>query len=247
MCWRIFLSPDFILSLGFAFFLVGVAYYFWLIFDLVKGSFLFYKEDLFSMRTYAKMRAEAGFVPSLSVDAADFHEGYNLSAMSDLAKDHHKFLLSAGYPFCHKSLYAGVARYLRDDISLLDFKFISEFDVFSQTPERYVQRDTELVVLEDVYSFLCFDGSFVSAAECGFGPRYVVRQKMLSCSVPIAEHSDSLVILLEGETVKHAFDFITYAGQRCVCGVLFEQRSDDRLLSAILYLSKYRNLISPYR
>ncbi len=200
------------------------------------------------MRTYAKMRVTGGpgFVPPLSVGVTDVYEDDSVQ-VSEVARRHYSSLLSAGFPFRFERLYNGLARYLGDAVHLLDFKTIYEFDVFSQVPERYMQKGENFTLFEDMYSFLRWDGSFVGIGEDGFGPqRYLVRQKVLSCTTPVAEHVGDFTVLSEGETVKHAFDVAIYSRGWYIYGILFEQRSDGRLLNAVLHLpSGCKGTLSP--
>ena len=201
------------------------------------------------MRTYAKMRVAGGpgFVPSLSVGVIDVYEDDSVR-VSEIARCHYRSLLSAGLPFQFERLYNRVAWYLGDAVHLLDFKTTYEFDVFSQIPERYMQKGENLTLLEDTYSFLRWDGSFVGISEDGFGSqRYLVRQKVLSCTTPVAGHVSDFTVLSEGETVKHAFDVAIYSRGWRISGILFEQRSNGRLLSAILHLpSGCKRILSPH-
>lgn len=207
------------------------------------------KEDFAMGRTYAKMRSTEGpgFIPAFSVDPVS-HSRHDRAPLSGVARCHYEFLLSNGLPSRFRELYSGVARHLGDGISLLDFKTPHDFDVFSQTPEKYVQERGGVTLFEDVYSFLRWDGSFVSASEDGFGRhRYLVLQKVLSCSVPVAEHEGDFAVVSKGETVKRAFDAIIYSRGWYISGILFEQKSGGRLSCAILYLpGGIRRMISPY-
>ena len=200
------------------------------------------------MRTYAKMRVSegSGFVPPRSVGTYAFCSD-DLVQISDVARLHYRSLMSAGFPFGFKCLYDRISLYLGDLVHLLDFKTINEFNIFSQIPEKYIERGRGLTLLEDSYSFLRWDGSFVGAGEDGFGSRYLVRQKVLSCTVPLVEHVGDFTVLSQGETVKQAFDTVIYSRGWNISGILFEQVSDDSLMSAVLYLPVgHKGTLSPY-
>ena len=199
------------------------------------------------MKTYAKMKVPGapGFIPPLSVGVSTLNPNVGL-ALTDRAWWHYECLLSMGFPPWLKTLYIGVAAYLGEDISLLDFKILRDFDVFSQIPERYVQEGCSLTLLEDTYSFLRWNGLFVGAREDGFGQRCFVQQRVLSCTTPLAEHEGDFIVLSRGETVRQAFDTFVYSRGWHISGILFEQRSDDRLLSVVLHISGRRVHLSPY-
>lgn len=200
------------------------------------------------MGKFARMRTRNGSIPSFSVSVGtDAARPYQDNSLSDAAEERYKSLLSAGFPVRFKYLYSGIARYLGEEVHLLDFHTTHEFDVFSQVPEKHIQEGTGSVLLEDVYSFLRWDGSFVGTGENGFGSRRCsVLQRVLSCTAPIAEHVGDFVVLTRGETVKEAFDSAIYSRGLSIFGILFEQRSGDRLLNVILYVSKHKNTLSPY-